>query len=577
MKEKVEDNTTQHLNWSKWILSLAVVAVLLLGMPGCGNQGPSLKGRWEMFVGEDQSPMGQEYGVDDLTYCMELDFSERTFDTEMEELPSGKKSYGFMDFSTMSRIYRYYIDSVSYIGNNKYRLVSLGSYDLQLYEDTLTFNPQTKEISYNSNWKFKYVSGIKPFMGEWESSYGDGTSEYINLSLYKEINAPDEYPFNKQTCYGYIIFDSEVDTSYILITSVLSANAVDADVLAVFPDYPEDQPQQLHLTYNWKDGSLRMDDGSVLANKNGMPASEELSANDSSLFVKVGMWIFVLAVLLVVSLILLNVLDVEGAIRFWLPATVLLAMSVLILFLVCNIFRTEGNLDLGESGLMSVLKLYGAVVLVTGSFLFGLFSILLWLYEGFGYFSKTPTVIAAVIAVVLLAIHMVTGNMLFDILAERFIPSLMYQDGLFGFIMALLVVAVGVLFIVQMIILAVSVKGIYRIAMLLLYPVFFAAGIVLLISSMAVVIVAMIVCAIIAFVLAPRKVSESSGNTLPESSDNNNESQEEDCDAIIKGAGPFGGDVKAKDISFFKDKSLLKGENGKEYKRNDEGKLEELN
>ena len=51
----------------------------------------------------------------------------------------------------------------------------------------------------------------------------------------------------------------------------------------------------------------------------------------------------------------------------------------------------------------------------------------------------------------------------------------------------------------------------------------------------------------------------------------------EDCDAIIKGAGPFGGDVKAKDISFFKDKSLLKGENGKEYKRNDEGKLEELN
>ena len=74
-----------------------------------------------------------------------------------------------------------------------------------------------------------------------------------------------------------------------------------------------------------------------------------------------------------------------------------------------------------------------------------------------------------------------------------------------------------------------------------------------------------------------RKVSESSGNALPESSDNSNESQEEDCDAIIKGAGPFGGDVKAKDISFFKDKSLLKGENGKEYKRNDEGKLEELN
>ena len=42
MKEKVEDSTIQHLNWSKWILSLAVVAVLLLGISGCGNQGPSL-------------------------------------------------------------------------------------------------------------------------------------------------------------------------------------------------------------------------------------------------------------------------------------------------------------------------------------------------------------------------------------------------------------------------------------------------------------------------------------------------------------------------------------------------------
>lgn len=568
-------NAIQSLNRRKWILSLGIVVFLLLGISGCSKEKPSLKGRWEMFVGKDPSPMGQEYGVDNLTYCMELDFSERTFDTEMEELPSGKKSYGFMNFSTISRIYRYDIDSVSYIGNNKYRLVSLGSHDLQLYEDTLTFNPKTNEITYGKDEVFKYVSGLRPFVGEWEMMDNEGTSEYVKLSLYQEIKAPDEYPLNGQSCYGYIVYDTDVDISHKLITSVVSSNALGATVMAVFPDNPEGNPMQVYFDYNWKDGTLIMDGGAPLPNKNGAPVLEELSANDSFLFAKVGIWIFVLAILLVVSLILLNVLDVEGAIRFWLPVIELLAMSVLILFLACNIFCNEGKLDLGEPGLMSVLKLYGAVILVAGSFLFGLFSILLWLYEGFGYFSKTPTTIAAVIAVILLAIHMFTGNMLFDILAERFIPSLMYQDGLFGFIMALLVVAVGLLFIVQMIILAVSVKGIYRIAILLLYPVFFAAGIVLLISSMAVVIVAMIVCAIIAFVLAPRKVSESSGNTLPESSDNNNDSQEEDCDAIIKGAGPFGGDVKAKDISFFKDKSLLKGENGKEYKRNDDGKYEE--
>ncbi|WP_299090512.1 hypothetical protein [uncultured Bacteroides sp.] len=570
-------NAIQSLNRRKWILSLGIVVFLLLGISGCSKEKPSLKGRWEMFVGKDPSLMGQEYGVDNLIYCMELDFSERTFDTEMKELPSGKKSYGFMNFSTISRIYRYDIDSVSYIGNNKYRLVSLGSHDLQLYEDTLTFNPKTNEITYGKDDVFKYVSGLRPFVGEWEMMDNEGTSEYVKLSLYQEIKAPDEYPLNGQSCYGYIVYDTDVDISHKLITSVVSSNALGATVMAVFPDNPEGNPMQVYFDYNWKDGTLIMDGGAPLPNKNGAPVLEELSANDSFLFAKVGIWIFVLAILLVVSLILLNVLDVEGAIRFWLPVIELLAMSVLILFLACNIFCNEGKLDLGEPGLMSVLKLYGAVILVAGSFLFGLFSILLWLYEGFGYFSKTPTTIAAVIAVILLAIHMFTGNMLFDILAERFIPSLMYQDGLFGFIMALLVVAVGLLFIVQMIILAVSVKGIYRIAILLLYPVFFAAGIVLLISSMAVVIVAMIVCAIIAFVLAPRKVSESSGNTLPESSDNNNDSQEEDCDAIIKGAGPFGGDVKAKDISFFKDKSLLKGENGKEYKRNDDGKLEEQN
>lgn len=568
-------NAIQSLNRRKWILSLGIVVFLLLGISGCSKEKPSLKGRWEMFVGKDPSPMGQEYGVDNLTYCMELDFSERTFDTEMEELPSGKKSYGFMNFSTISRIYRYDIDSVSYIGNNKYRLVSLGSHDLQLYEDTLTFNPKTNEITYGKDEVFKYVSGLRPFVGEWEMMDNEGTSEYVKLSLYQEIKAPDEYPLNGQSCYGYIVYDTDVDISHKLITSVVSSNALGATVMAVFPDNPEGNPMQVYFDYNWKDGTLIMDGGAPLPNKNGAPVLEELSANDSFLFAKVGIWIFVLAILLVVSLILLNVLDVEGAIRFWLPVIELLAMSVLILFLACNIFCNEGKLDLGEPGLMSVLKLYGAVILVAGSFLFGLFSILLWLYEGFGYFSKTPTTIAAVIAVILLAIHMFTGNMLFDILAERFIPSLMYQDGLFGFIMALLVVAVGLLFIVQMIILAVSVKGIYRIAILLLYPVFFAVGIVLLISSMAVVIVVMIVCAIIAFVLAPRKVSESSGNTLPESSDNNNDSQEEDCDAIIKGAGPFGGDVKAKDISFSKNQSLLKGENGKEYKRNDDGKYEE--
>ena len=66
--------------------------------------------------------MGQEYGADNVTYCMELDFSERTFSAD--NLPDGRNSYGWMDFSTMNRVYHYVIDSVSYIGKNQYRVVS---------------------------------------------------------------------------------------------------------------------------------------------------------------------------------------------------------------------------------------------------------------------------------------------------------------------------------------------------------------------------------------------------------------------------------------------------------------------
>ena len=63
-------NAIQSLNRRKWILSIGIVVFLLLGISGCSKEKPSLKGRWEMFVGKDPSLMGQEYGVDNLTYCI---------------------------------------------------------------------------------------------------------------------------------------------------------------------------------------------------------------------------------------------------------------------------------------------------------------------------------------------------------------------------------------------------------------------------------------------------------------------------------------------------------------------------
>ena len=147
--------------------------------------------------------------------------------------------------------------------------------------------------------------------------------------------------------------------------------------------------------------------------------------------------------------------------------------------------------------------------------------------------------------------------------------------------MALLVVAVGVLFIIHMIILAVSLKGIYRIAILLMYPVFFAAGVVLLISSMAVMIVVVIVCLVVVFGLSFLKASFNSVATYTPNinpnadtnanADMNTDTNEEDYDAILKGAGTLGDDVKAKDISALGNGSLLRGENGVKYERGDDG------
>lgn len=67
---------------------------------------------------------------------------------------------------------------------------------MQLYVDTLTYNPQTKEITYGKSDVFKYVSGLRPFVGEWKKVDNEGASEYVKLSLYQEIKAPEEYPLN---------------------------------------------------------------------------------------------------------------------------------------------------------------------------------------------------------------------------------------------------------------------------------------------------------------------------------------------------------------------------------------------
>ena len=55
-------NQNQYLNGKT--LLLGILGILLLGLSGCTSKTPSLKGSWEMFVGQDPSLIGQEYGAD---------------------------------------------------------------------------------------------------------------------------------------------------------------------------------------------------------------------------------------------------------------------------------------------------------------------------------------------------------------------------------------------------------------------------------------------------------------------------------------------------------------------------------
>ncbi len=238
--------------------------VISVGLMSCTKKDdtPLLKGRWEMFVGQDPTIAGMEEGIDNLVYSMELNFEERAFDSD-NDLPSGGKSYGWMDFSNMSKLYHYDIDSVFALGDYRYRIVSVDNW-FNLCVDTLVYNPETKQIIYEKDWVFEYVPDIKPFVGEWETSFDFG-SEYVHLNLYEKIKSPDEYPFNGRECYGWIIYDTDVDISYRLITSVEEIHYDYANIKCVFPDYPEDGEHEFDLLYNRKDSSLVINYETVLS------------------------------------------------------------------------------------------------------------------------------------------------------------------------------------------------------------------------------------------------------------------------------------------------------------------------
>lgn len=249
--------------------------LLVIMFSTCSRSDDTLEGRWEMFVGKDNTLAGQINGTDGLIYVIELNSKDRNYIAD--GLLGDRKSYGYMDFSNASRIYHYDIDSVACLGGGSYLVKAIDSNRSLESLDTLYYNSETQQLTYK-DWAFNYVPDLKPFIGEWVNSF-KGEELSINLSLYEKIKAPKESPYNGVECYGWITYTGEVDNSYRLITKVEQVHYNSAIVLTIFPDYPDDEPQRHYLAYYPGNGNLSYDE-SVLQPTGG--AKLHSSAEDES-------------------------------------------------------------------------------------------------------------------------------------------------------------------------------------------------------------------------------------------------------------------------------------------------------
>lgn len=255
-----------------------------------------LAGQWEYDGGEVDS----YYGKYRLIYRMELDFAERSI--AAEDIPNKETSYGLMDFSNMSHIYHNEIDSINKIGDNRYEIFYYNSYSDTMDKDTLIYTPKDKTIRLASfsdgNMVFKKVPD-KPFDGVW-SEESDDSSVYVRLSLYEKIKDRDGLK-----CYGWVLFDSDIDESYSIITKVISAKGDRATVELMFPDYEETEPYTAELAYRASDGMLYYDNLPIPCNdKTVIEASTSSEGSNTLIY-----WLAVVEALMIIGIIVTKTED----------------------------------------------------------------------------------------------------------------------------------------------------------------------------------------------------------------------------------------------------------------------------
>lgn len=133
------------------LLRYIYIICIFFSMIACSDKDEALIGRWEMPVEMD----GEKF-----SYVIELNSTERTYEP-FNDL-NGRKSYGFMNFSNLRRIYQYDIDSIASLGNGLFVIKTVDSNNLVFDQsltisiDTLRLNADNRQLVYQNDWVFNY-------------------------------------------------------------------------------------------------------------------------------------------------------------------------------------------------------------------------------------------------------------------------------------------------------------------------------------------------------------------------------------------------------------------------------------
>lgn len=470
------------------VLFKVIACALLTAIFGaCSSDDDVVKGRFECDLGMVDS----NYGPYNLVYNMELDLSAPTIDSE--DIPGGK-CYGKMNFSTMTRIYTFDIDSVVPLGNDRYLIRSLASYSLDYWLDTLMYNPRRKEIRivsrFDNQTVFHKVSET-PFVGMWKNQEAE-----VFLSLYEPVKCPGD----GSQCYGWIrrgVNDGMV--SYNKIASVNSVNYgraivdVDLDV--------EDGTECITtaLLYDYSDGRVifaKYDE--VFFPTEGNAAKVDAASTEGG---NILAYCAIAVVILLLAAIIYVKLEEEYDTGFFLVSGLVLLLSILVLWIgydmifndiAPSLLNPSPDVD-GWWWAIMLGSILGSIVI----FFTGISVIQMTLSHECRSVSLACAKCAVVFTFIAAFINHVYDNTLIDTLRADFMSCLSFDSGFWIGCAAVCFTLALSLFLIQIIILVVRLDGMYRWVALVIYPVVFAASVTLFAVAAIFVVVALVIASII--------------------------------------------------------------------------------